>query len=141
MPTLPIRGSCLCGAVRFEITAPPLFMACCHCSRCRKAGGSMNATVAVRSEDFRWVSGQEHVVRYQPEPPWTLIRSFCGICGAFLGEPDTNAEGGGFPIAVSALDDDPGLRIVLHECVSAKPAWLDLCDDAHQLEGPASDVP
>lgn len=69
-----------------------------------------------------------------------LIRSFCGICGAFLGEPDTNAEGGGFPIAAGALDDDPDLRIVLHECVADKPAWLDLCDDAHQLPGPARDV-
>jgi hypothetical protein len=137
MARLPIRGSCLCGAVRFELTAPPLFMACCHCSRCRKAGGGMAATVAVRSEDFRWVAGREHVVRYQPEPPWKLIRSFCGLCGTSLGEPDTNAEGGGFPIAASALDDDPGLRVVLHECVADKPAWLDLCDDAHQFPGSA----
>jgi hypothetical protein len=116
-------------------------MACCHCSRCRKAGGGMGATVAVRTEDLRWVSGPEHVVRYQPEPPWKLTRSFCGLCGTFLGEPDTNAEGGGFPIAASALDDDPGLRIVLHECVADKPSWLDLCDDAHQIPGPAPDPP
>ena len=73
-----------------------------------------------------------------PSPAGAVVDiSFCGICGAFLGEPDTNAEGGGFPIAASALDDDPGLRIVLHECVADKPAWLDLCDDAHQLQGPA----
>mgnify|MGYP000057617086 CR=1 FL=1 len=28
-------GSCLCGAVRFEITQAPLWAHNCHCSRCR----------------------------------------------------------------------------------------------------------
>ena len=30
----PIRGSCLCGGIRFEITGPPLWMAWCNYTRC-----------------------------------------------------------------------------------------------------------
>lgn len=121
----PIRGSCLCGAVRFEITGPPLFMTRCHCSRCRKAGGG--TTVSVRAEHFHWVEGEDLVVRYEPEPPYQIVRCFCGSCGTSLGEPATNDEG--FPIAAHAFDDDPGVRLVLHEHVDHKPAWYEIDDD------------
>ena len=33
-----VRGSCLCGGVRFEADEIPI-MTSCHCSMCRKAGG------------------------------------------------------------------------------------------------------
>ncbi len=36
----PIRGSCLCGGVRFEVTQPLSRVAHCHCSRCRKHSGA-----------------------------------------------------------------------------------------------------
>ena len=127
----PIRGSCLCGGVRFEITGKPLFMACCHCSRCRKVGGG--TSVAVRAEHFRWVRGRELVAQYQPEPPYHLIRCFCRVCGSYLGEPDTNDQG--FPIAASALDDDPGVRRVLHEHVAEKPPWYEITDALPQFPG------
>ena len=130
MSPTPIRGSCLCGGVRFEITGPPLWLAYCHCSRCRKSGGVAN--LSIRAEHFRWVQGKELVVRYEPEPPYHLVRCFCRVCGAYLGEPDTNPVG--FPIAASALDDDPGVRAVFHEWVSDMPAWYEILDDLPRFE-------
>src|SRR6516225_7774504 len=35
-----MKGSCLCYAVRFEITGTPTAFDLCHCSRCREASGS-----------------------------------------------------------------------------------------------------
>ncbi|MGH7288402.1 MAG: GFA family protein [Myxococcota bacterium] len=132
MTDQPIRGSCLCGAVRFEIAGRPLWMTWCHCSRCRKVGGMANVTV--RAEQFLWVQGRELVARYQPEPPFHLVRCFCRVCGSYLGEPDTNAKG--FPIAASALDDDPRVRPVLHEYVAAKAPWYEILDGLPQFPGP-----
>jgi hypothetical protein len=50
-PTRPPRrapttlyGSCLCGGVRFEVTAPFLWANHCHCSRCRKHSGTFGGT-------------------------------------------------------------------------------------------------
>lgn len=129
---LPIRGSCLCGGVAFEITGHPLFMCHCHCSRCRKSGG-LGPTVAVRAEHFRWVRGQELVRRYRPEPPFHITRCFCGVCGSYLGEPDTNPRG--FPIAASVLDDDPGVRAVFHEHVADKAPWYEILDSLPRFQG------
>jgi len=131
MTDRPIRGSCLCGGVRFAITGRPLWMNWCHCARCRKVGGM--ASVVIRAEQFRWIQGRELVERYQPEPPFHLVRCFCRVCGSYLGEPETNAKG--FPIAASALDDDPEVRPVLHEYVAEKAPWYEILDGLPQFPG------
>lgn len=123
-----IRGSCLCGGVQFEILGTPLTMAYCHCSRCRKAGGIANVTV--RAQDFRWIRGRELVTRYEPQAPFKLLRCFCRVCGTYLGEPETHPKA--FPISAHALDDDPQIRPVLHEYVSGKAPWYDICDGLPQ---------
>ena len=35
-----VVGGCLCGGVRYELTAEPSWAHNCHCSRCRKTRGS-----------------------------------------------------------------------------------------------------
>lgn len=126
-----IRGSCCCGAVRFELTAPPTMMGTCHCSRCRKLGAS--TFVFVRREDFRWLEGRESIIRYAPEPPFTYARCFCAACGSALGE--IQSEDDSFPVAANCLDDDPMVRNRFHEFVADKPAWYEICDEAKQFPG------
>lgn len=46
--TQTLTGGCLCGAVRYSISAPLKNVIACHCSHCRKisgAGSSHNAPV------------------------------------------------------------------------------------------------
>ena len=135
--TTPIKGSCLCGAVRFEIASGPRSLTYCHCSRCRKQAGAFAAVLMVRREDFRLTAGAEHIRRYAPEAPWKHVRAFCGTCGSPLGEPSDEHEL--FPIAASALDDDPGVRPVLHMNVAWKPAWYEITDGVTQIPGTYGD--
>ena len=128
-----IRGSCLCGAVTFEITGKPRSLTYCHCSRCRKQAGVFAAVVMVRRDDFRLLTGADQIKRYTPEPPWRHVRAFCAACGSPLGEPSEEHEL--FPIAASALDDDPGVRPVLHQSVASKPAWYEITDEVKQVPG------
>lgn len=126
-----IKGSCCCGAIRFELSAPPSMMGTCHCSRCRKVGaGTM---VFVKREDFHWVQGQEEVVRYEAVPPFQYTRCFCPHCGTALGEVTSTQAS--FPVNAQVLDDDPQVRNAFHEFVADKPAWYTLCDDAPQFAG------
>ena len=124
-----IRGSCNCGTVRFELTAPPTMMGTCHCSRCRKPGAG--TFVLVARESLNWIAGREAVASYAPEPPFKYARCFCRQCGTGLGEIASEAET--FPIAAHCLDDDPQVRNRFHEWVSVKPAWYGICDEARQF--------
>jgi len=130
-----IKGSCCCGAVKFELSAEPSMMGTCHCSRCRKAGAS--TIVFVKRDDLAWIAGKEHVALYQPAPPYKYGRCFCRICGSSLGEILSGEDS--FPIAANALDTDFGLKNQFHEFVFEKPHWYEICDDAKQSDGhPAS---
>ncbi|MDO8377900.1 GFA family protein [Phenylobacterium sp.] len=129
----PIKGSCLCGAVTFEITGTPLHLTYCHCDRCRKASGLSSAVVMVKAADFRLLTGADQISTYEPPAPWTHKRCFCGVCGSSLGEPLGGHEV--FPIAASALDDDPGIRPVLHMNTASKPDWHGIGDGVKQIPG------
>lgn len=130
-----IKGSCCCGAIKFELSAPPTMMGTCHCSRCRKVGAS--TIVFVKKETFRWIQGREFVASYQPEPPFKYVRCFCKKCGTALGEVESQLDS--FPIAANCLDDDPVVRNTLHEFVDSKPAWYEICDPGKQSQGHPSE--
>ena len=52
--TLPIEGHCRCGAVRMEISAPPVMTAACHCTGCQRMSGSAySLTAMIPAEGFR----------------------------------------------------------------------------------------
>ncbi len=133
MSGAPIRGGCLCGAVRFEITGKPLFLSHCHCSRCRKSAGIFAAIVMVRAGDFRLLSGEDQIRQYQPDPPYQHVRSFCGTCGSPLGELLGSHDT--FPVAASTLDDDPGVRPAIHVHAASKPDWYEITDRVKQVPG------
>jgi len=128
------KGSCCCGAVRFEIDEKPKMVGACHCSRCRKVGGTPFALVETRH--FRLLAGRDEISVYQPEPGFKYARSFCGRCGTSLGEMLADVEM--FPIPVDCFDDDLGMEIRFHEHVASKPAWFVIPDGVKQFEGDPS---
>lgn len=126
-----IEGSCLCGAVRFQLKTDPGTLGICHCTRCRKAGAS--AIVFVKQGDVTWLQGRELVTRYIPEPPYKYERCFCSRCGTSFGEILSDEET--FAISANALDGDLGLKVKFHEFVAEKPGWCEIGDEARQFEG------
>ena len=59
-----VTGSCLCGEIRFEVTAELGPVGLCHCGMCRKASGTAFATNAsVDRAGFRLTRGAERVQR------------------------------------------------------------------------------
>ena len=65
MPDQQLNGSCLCRAVRYQMTPPFMRFSHCYCSRCRKATGGVRATnIAVPIDQFRWTQGEELIARF-----------------------------------------------------------------------------
>jgi len=58
-------GSCLCGAVRFEIAPPSVAFRYCHCSRCQKVTGAAHAAnLFVPMGQFKWLAGESLAKRF-----------------------------------------------------------------------------
>jgi hypothetical protein len=126
-PDHPVRGSCLCGAVRFEIMAAFRRANFCHCSRCRKhSGGSALAQARVTQEGFRLLSGAELIEVYRPSGG--MSKAFCRVCGSSL-FGGTWPDGPEVSVRLGALDDDPLIRPQYRSFVDSKAAWDQLPDD------------
>jgi hypothetical protein len=133
-----ISGSCLCGAVRFQISGQLGPAGYCHCSQCRKASGSAFAANApVRRRYFSFTKGEEMVREYQSSPG--KYRAFCSGCGSPVysrrdDEPET------LRIRLGTLDGDPGRRPLAHVFVASKAPWHEITDDLSRFDAfpPAS---
>ena len=101
-------GSCVCGAVRYAITAPFMTFQYCFCSRCRKVTGSAHAAnLFVPVEQFRWLEGEEHVRRFELSTAKYWSHCFCEHCGSSL--PWITRTGKAMIVPAGTLDDDPGM--------------------------------
>ena len=61
-----IAGSCLCGAIRYEISGEPEWAHNCHCQRCRKIRGTAFASnLFVPLETFRYTEGEDLLRSYK----------------------------------------------------------------------------
>ncbi len=133
-----IQGSCLCGAVRFEIAGLHSKIGICHCSLCRKASGvGSTAVVALPTSSLRWISGQEDVAQY--ERPSGYGTSFCKKCGSPAPDPDTRRTM--YRVPVGLLDGNPPLMVGDHIYVGSKAAWDTIGDSAPQFDGDGPDRP
>jgi hypothetical protein len=64
-----VRGSCLCGGVKFDIIGPLMRVLNCDCSKCRKQhGAAFRSRARIRIEEFKWLQGEELVRFYQSSP-------------------------------------------------------------------------
>jgi hypothetical protein len=134
-PEHPVHGSCLCGGVRYEVTAPFLRANYCHCSRCRKhSGAAASAQGRVPREGFRLLSGEELIEVFRP-PGGGMVKAFCRVCGSSM-FGGTWPEGPEVSIRLGTLDDDPGIRPQFHTFVGSKAVWQELpADGLERFEG------
>ena len=115
-----MHGECLCGQVKFEIlgSIPKLYQ--CHCSLCRKQGGSSsNAATIVAAENFRWLRGEEIISSWVKD---TGFRSdFCSKCGSPVPNPLRNLPYVWVPAGL--LDANAQLEICAHLSIASKAVW------------------
>jgi len=128
---MPIKGSCLCGAIKFEIEKVRA-LTHCHCAVCRKSTGASFATFAhVRSERFKFLSGENSI---NSGYEWTAghSRSFCERCGSPA--PGFVQSTGMVSVPAGLLDDDPVVRASMHVFTASKAPWVELNDNLQQYE-------
>ncbi len=82
MSQVTLTGSCLCGAVKYEVVGEPTRFFHCHCSRCRKATGTGHASnMFVQPGTLKWLSGEDQVRNFKVPEAQRFTNSFCATCG------------------------------------------------------------
>ena len=102
-------GSCLCGAVKFEINGPMGPVTACHCTQCRKMTGNYWASFHVadadlnmiKSDGLQWFTSSDFAKR-----------GFCKECGSTLfwkqnGSRETS-------VCPGSIDGKTGLTLTKH---------------------------
>ena len=99
-----LTGGCLCGAVRYEITAAPAFSGRCYCDDCRKTSGTgHNAALAVPTNGVS-IKGKLTEYTKAGGSGQPITRRFCPTCGSRVAASAAVLEGLTL-ITASTLDD------------------------------------
>jgi hypothetical protein len=123
-------GSCLCGAVKFEISGGFDAFFLCHCSRCRKNSGSAHgANLFASNASIAWQSGEANIASYRV-PDTRHERSFCKTCGSAL--PGVRIGGALLVVPAGSLDGPVNIRPTAHISYASRAEWdVDLADVPH----------
>jgi hypothetical protein len=129
-----IKGSCLCGVVKFAIDGKFSPAGQCHCSKCRKVSGTEgNAVFLAAYQGFHWLSGEDNTKTFVVPGSNNWRSRFCLTCGSPV--PFPNSERKLYFVPAGLLDDDPGFRgFRQHIFVGSKAPWVVISDDAPQFE-------
>lgn len=122
-------GSCLCGAVAFEIDNAREAVTACHCSQCRRMSGHVWASTHAafsdvlfhRDDGLSWYASSDFAKR-----------GFCKNCGSALFYRMNDEDGIG--IAAGCLDTPTGLRLSKHIYVADKGDYYTIADGLPEFE-------
>lgn len=129
-------GSCLCGAVQFQVTCTIDTIYHCHCGLCRKQTGSgFNTASLVEQSHFSWLQGDQQIRQYQKTSGFRS--AFCHVCGSCV--PNRVNQTSWMWIPLGLLDSVISPNKRLNFCVNSKAAWVESpSTNKHYSELPSS---
>ncbi len=129
----PISGGCLCGAVRYQISAPAIDVAYCHCRMCQRfTGGQIVAGAFFPSEAIRFTQGGLKYYRSSP----IAERGFCADCGSSLmynALVTTRQWPDFFWVLLAGLDNPENFVPTWHLGIESQMPWLNVHDDLPRI--------
>jgi hypothetical protein len=123
------KGSCLCGAVTFEVDGALPAPSACHCTKCRKHTGHYEAGTDVPRSQVT-IEGQENVTWYHSSEK--VRRGFCSTCGSSLFFDIIHLDRIG--ISMGAFDTPTNTKLELHIFVADKGDYYDIADGLPQYQ-------
>lgn len=124
-----VKGSCLCGAVSVSTTSTNNEVGACHCSMCRKWGGS--SLLAIECGSDISFSGEENIGVYQSSE-WAE-RGFCKKCGSHLFYRLKQNNQHFIPVGI--FDNSEGLVFDHQVFIDEKPEYYSFANETKNMTG------
>lgn len=121
------RGSCLCGAVTFEVEGELPAPDACHCTLCRKQSGHFFVSTDVKRQAVT-IHGADRLTWYRSSEK--VQRGFCSTCGSSLFWDPVGKDWIG--IAMGAFENPTNTKIGIHIYVADKGDYYDIADAVPQ---------
>jgi len=84
--------------------------------------------IAVVADQFRWISGEELVSRYDLPEAKSFARQICTRCNCPV--PHKSRDGQRFIVPAGTLDDEPSTKPSAHGHWSSRVSWAAI-DESH----------
>ena len=119
-----LEGSCLCGAVVYQLETRLKNFYFCHCQQCRKLTGSAHAAnILAEPVSVDWVRGTDKIKRYDAPDDRSFTHVFCRDCGSGL--PFLNVSETTLFIPAGSLDSAPDIEVDCNIFWDEAPAWYE----------------
>ena len=132
--TTALEGRCSCGAVRYRLTARPMFVHCCHCLDCQQQTGSAFAVNAlIETDRIEMLAGTPVAISMPTDSgrPHDVYR--CVACGTAVWSDYGRRPGLRF-VRIGTLDDPAAVTPDVHIYTRSKLPWVALPDDVPAFE-------
>ena len=119
-----IKGSCLCGQIRFTTPGPLRPVIACHCTQCRKTTGHSVAVTSVLRTGVtitgapRWYASSSQA-----------CRGFCAKCGSQL---FWDGKGTHLSIFAGSIDGATGVKMTGHIFCTDKGDYYEIANGLPQ---------
>lgn len=131
-------GGCLCGEIRYQISAEHVASRVCWCRDCQRIAS--NGTVnAIFPGSALKVSGNTSQFQSTADSGNTITRSFCPKCGAHL-FADSTGRPGFTVVRVGTLDDPSSITPTANIWSASAPTWACIDDSLELFKGPPTQV-
>lgn len=122
-------GSCLCGAVKYEVHGRLRPVIVCHCGQCRRQTGSVMHATATDDADLK-LTDTRGLKWFRSSD--TAQRGFCGTCGSVL---FWKADGADYTaITAGSLDGRTGLAVEGHIHCADAGDYYEICGPGYRLD-------
>ncbi|AGU47489.1 putative glutathione-dependent formaldehyde-activating enzyme [Variovorax paradoxus B4] len=122
---VPLDGGCTCGAVRYRMTAAPLFVHCCHCRWCqRETGSSFALNALIEPAQMQLLQGTVDVVLTPSASGRGQKYVRCPHCRVALWSHYAGAGDAVCFVRVGTLDTPDRLPPDLHIFTMSKQPWV-----------------
>jgi hypothetical protein len=127
------QGRCVCASVRYELSAEPLALFCCHCTECQTASGASFVLALKMPYGAVKVTQGEVEPFLRPEADGQQRRVFrCRRCLTALWSERLDSQEM-ITVYAGTLDDSATLRPVAHIWTSDAQPWISLPEDMLQF--------
>ena len=132
--TFPVEGGCACRFVRYGMTSKPLFVHCCHCTRCqRETGAAFALNAMIEADRVELLQGEVEVVNMPSLSGKGQQIARCPKCRVALWSNYAGAGDAVRFVRVGTLDEAGCFPPDIHIFTSTKLRWVVLPQGAQAV--------